>query len=220
MRKFCHSISFFIVIGLACLSLQGCAPAVLVGAGVAGATVAASSMSVKTQVDDVKIKTDIMRLLEDMPSLHDHSNIGITVFNRVVLLIGQVPTKALSQELSGQISRVAGVKLVYNELSIGPNISMSQYLDDSWITAKVKANMMRHVNPFAFKVVTENAVVYLMAITTIEDGKLAADLASRTAGVKKVVTLYDYATGKIESQQRPDLSSHQPQVSAVNEAAL
>ncbi len=50
------------------------------------------------------------------------------------------------------------------------------------------------MNPFQFKVVTEDGIVYLIAVTDKATGDRAAMIASKTSGVKKVVTCYVYAT--------------------------
>jgi osmotically-inducible protein OsmY len=40
--------------------------------------------------------------------------------------------------------------------------------------------------------VTEVAVVYLMGLVTQEEADVAAQIASTTSGVKRVVTLFEY----------------------------
>ena len=56
---------------------------------------------------------------------------------------------------------------------------------------------MRFVKSPAFKadqikVVTENGVVYLMGLVTRAEADAASDIASTTAGVQKVVRVFEY----------------------------
>ena len=179
------------------LLLSGCISGILAGVGVgaAGANVAGSNLSVGQQASDISIRT---RMLEHLHTLHTNktlntnSNVEITVFNGIVLLLGQVPTSAAGQNIAKYASHINGVRVVYNQLTIGQSEGLQSYLDDSWVTTKIKANFVGHVDLFHFKVITERGVVYLMALTTQAEGKLAAELAARTSGVKKVVEAYQY----------------------------
>jgi osmotically-inducible protein OsmY len=56
------------------------------------------------------------------------------------------------------------------------------------------ANMLGNsdVNQYHVKVVTENGVVYLMGLVTRKEGDAAAQVASATSGVKRVVKVFEY----------------------------
>jgi osmotically-inducible protein OsmY len=192
MKKSAYAVLTMVLAGS--FVLQGCVPAVVAGAGVAsaGANTAASNNSVGSQIDDTGIKIKANAVLDQFPQLEYQSNVEIAVFNGVVLLLGQVPSQDLKDQIAVKIAAINGVSIVYNELQVAPTISFSQYAKDSWITTRVSTKFLGNVNPAHFKVITENAVVYIMAVTTQEEGDLAAKLASQVPGVEKVVKAYSY----------------------------
>lgn len=179
-----------VLIGSLCLS--GCAPIIVAGAGV-GSSAAASNLTLGTQIDDTTIKSRASALvMNQFPALKFNSNVEIAVFNGVVLLLGQVPNFELKAQVAAAISELNGVKIVYDQLQVGPTISFSQYAEDSWITTRVATKFLGNVNPAHFKIITENSIVYLMAVTNHEEGDQAAALASEVPGVKQVVKAYSY----------------------------
>lgn len=183
--------SCFLILGS--LSLQGCIPAVVAaGSGTAAAGSSQSPLPLGTQVEDITIKTKAVGIINNIPELQHNSNVEIVAFNRIVLILGQVPTDALKNQIANQISQISRVRIVYNQLTIGPNISLSQYAKDSWITAQIGAELIGKVNPMQFKIITENGIVYLIALTNKADGDTAAQVASQVKGVKQVIEAYSY----------------------------
>lgn len=191
---FVQQLKKFSIVGLAAVLLSGCIAPPIVLAGAAGtgtANVAGSSVPIGQQVDDLQIKSDIFTILNNMPGLNG-ANVEVTVFNGIVLLLGQVPTQSIKDQLASQSSQIKGVVIVYNQLTVGPNVTFSRFADDSWITSKVKGNMVGQVNPLHFKVVTQQGVVYLLGQVTQEEGDAAAAVAAQTSGVIKVVKIFNY----------------------------
>lgn len=183
-------------LSIATLALSGCGgPSLVASAASTGASgvMASSSISTGTQITDQWIKSQIDAMLLKMPGHESRqTNINVIVYNRIVLLLGQVPTKQLRSRISHEISDIHGIKLIYNQLTTGHKESFYHYLNDSWITAKVKANMIGQVDPFHFKVVTEEGTVYLMGQVTKNAGDQAAEVAAHTSGVDKVVKIFNY----------------------------
>lgn len=190
----------------ATLTLQACAPLIVAGAGAGavGGNAASSSLSIGTQVEDSTIKAKVVDVLNQYPALQNNSNVEIIVFNRIVLILGQVPSQALKTDIANDAANVPRVRMVYNQLTVGPAVSFGRYAKDAWITTKIKGEMIGNVNPADFKVVTEDGVVYLMGLTTKAEGDVASRIASRTTGVKQVIEAYSYMhvepKAKIESK--------------------
>ena len=183
------NITTITLVTLSALSLTGCIGAVFAG-GAMAANSAGSNLTVGTQMDDVSIKTKAINVLNKYPDLVNNSNVEITVFNSIVLILGQVPTQALSDDIASDISKIPNVRIVYNRLTVGKPVSFGTYAHDSWLTTKVKAAFIGKVNPSEFTVVTENGVVYLIGLVTAADGNVAALTASKVSGVSQVVRAY------------------------------
>lgn len=183
------------MLAVAVVFLSGCiaaAPVVAASAAGAGsANVAGSSLGVGQQYDDLTIKSDIATAIQNMSGLNG-ANVEVTVFNGIVLLLGQVPTQDLKNQLAAQVSQLKGVVIVYNQLTVGANVTFGRFADDSWVTSKVKTNMIGQVNPLHFKVVTQEGVVYLLGEVTEDEGTQAAQIAAQTSGVVKVVKIFNY----------------------------
>ncbi|MDF1678497.1 MAG: BON domain-containing protein [Legionellaceae bacterium] len=124
----------------------------------------------------------------------DESHIGVTSFNQVVLLTGQTP-KASLRELAEKVAKkTPKVRRVYNEITIDEPISFADRSKDTWITGEVRTKLLRKkdLESGSIRVVTENAVVYLMGIATPEQANLAVDVARQIKGVRKVVKVFQY----------------------------
>ncbi len=87
------------------------------------------------------------------------------------------------------------VRIVQNELVVGPTSSLSARTNDTLITSKVKARFVEAHDKFQInhvKVVTERGVVYLMGIVRRDEGDAAAEIARTTSGVQRVVKVFEY----------------------------
>jgi osmotically-inducible protein OsmY len=177
-------------------ALNGCVP-VAIGVGVAAtASVATDRRSTGTQVDD--------EVIEDKTSLSlqekfkgDTSHINITSYNGIVLLTGEVPSEQAKTDIEKIVRSNPKVRAIQDELVVGPVTDLGSRSNDTLITSKVKARFVDQ-NKFQInhvKVVTERGVVYLMGIVTRQEGDAAAQIASTTEGVQRVVKVFEYITG-------------------------
>jgi osmotically-inducible protein OsmY len=174
---------------------SGCA--VLVAAGVvsgvgAGAAVSQDRRTSGMFVEDegIEFKSD-RRISEKMGG---DVNVNVTSFNRNVLLTGEAPTDGLKKEIGKLVTGVEHVRKVTNEIAIGDVSSFVSRSDDALLTSKVKARFLdsgefqvNHV-----KVVTEDAVVYLLGLVKVREADSAVDIARSTSGVRKVVKVFEY----------------------------
>ncbi|WP_189941739.1 BON domain-containing protein [Sulfuriferula thiophila] len=180
------------VLGLALLQLQGCVPLVATGAG-AGVLMANDRRSSGAYVEDQEIELRTSNRVGDaFPS--DYVHVNVTSYNRAVLLTGEVPDEATKQKIYDIAKAVGNVKNVTNELVIAPPALLSARTNDAYVTTKVKTRFIdaKRFPVTAVKVVTENKVVYLMGLVTDQEGTDAAQIASTTAGVAKVVKMFEY----------------------------
>lgn len=174
------------------MALQGCA--VLFVAGTAATAVALHDRrDISTQMEDKAVEIGINNSLSKRPELVDRTRVRVFAVNGKVLLVGQVP----SHEFKSQVDEIArtqdGVSRVYNELEIAQPISLSKRSEDSWISTKVRADLVgnKEMDFARVKVVTENQRIYLMGVLTQEEADLATEITRNVSGVREVVRVFD-----------------------------
>jgi len=172
--------------------LTGCVPALVV-AGVGGtALVATDRRSVGAQADDEAIELKIAEQINTRYGERVHAI--STSYNGIVLLSGEVQDFGTLASIGNLAKNTERVRAVHNELAVGPNASMSQRTNDSYITSKVKTRFVE-ANKFSathVKVVTERGVVYLMGIVSHAEGDAAGQIAASTTDVVRVVKIFEY----------------------------
>lgn len=184
--------SIAVVLGLS-LSLQGCIFVAGAAAGAAAIAVVYDHRTISNTVQDNDLGMSISEKLNGSPMLKD-SHISATVFNRVVLLTGEAPTPAARQEAENLARTVPNIGKIYNQITIqGPTSSLTR-TSDSWITTKIKAQMLtvEDLKSSSIKVVTENGTVFLMGIVTKEQADTSVDIARQVSGVQKVIKIFQY----------------------------
>ena len=124
----------------------------------------------------------------------DQVHINITSYNRMVLLTGEVPTETIKADIEKLIMGVDNVRKIFNEIAVAGNTSLASRSNDTLITSKVKTRFLteRKFQINHVKIVTENEVVYLLGVVTRQEADNAAQIASATSGVKKVVKVFEY----------------------------
>jgi len=179
--------------GLVLSQLQGCATAVVGGAAATGSAVALDRRTAGVFVGDQEIELRAQSRLSDaFPK--NSANISTTSYNRQVLLTGQVLDDSTRVRAGEIVKAVPDVRAVYNELSISGATSLTSDANDTAITSKVKARMLRdeRVPGTKIKIVTEVAIVYLMGLVSKDEAMIATEIARTTSGVTKVVVLFEY----------------------------
>jgi osmotically-inducible protein OsmY len=148
-------------------------------------------------VDDQTIELKISDALNRQ--LPPGNQISTTSYDSAVLLTGSAVSEAVRQQAEqiARNQREPAVQEVYNELVVGPPSSLSVQSNDAMLTTKVKSALFNITNipdfdPSRVKVVTERSVVYLMGLVKPAEADAAANVASQVAGVRQVVTLFQY----------------------------
>lgn len=175
--------------------LQGCFFVAGAAAGVAAVAVVNDHRVISKTMQDTQIANKIVDKIKKNHSL-DSSHIEVTCFNRVVLLTGETTNERLKQKAGELAESVSEATRVYNQLTIqGPTSSLTR-TSDSWITTKIKSQMVatEDLKSGSIKVVTENGVVYLMGIVSHQQADIAVDIARQVAGVQKVMKIFQYSS--------------------------
>lgn len=181
------------LLAAAALGLQGCAGLFVAGAAT-GASVAADPRSTKTLYEDQVIEVKATNRLYGDKTLKEQTHIGVTSIDHNVLLTGEARTEALRTRVASMVKGIEGVHYVVDEIAVAEPASLGSRTHDTWITAKVKSELLGDsgLAGLRVKVVTERSIVYLMGLVTRKEGREAADVAKRVGGVKQVVKVFEY----------------------------
>jgi len=181
-----------IVLGTVVL-LQGCAAAVV--AGTASAVTAANDRrTIGSQIDDNNIEIKASIALSEVERIEKFANVDAVSVNGIVLLVGQVPNEEIKNEAQRTIENVSGIRKIHNQIRIGSNIGITTQTHDSWLTSKVKAQLLtaKDISSNNIKVVTENAEVFLMGLVSDAESTQAVNIARNVSGVERVIKVFEY----------------------------
>lgn len=171
--------------------LAACVP-VVIGGAAAGGAMAADRRTSGTYIEDQGIELKAEKAIVDQ--LGDNIHINATSFNRNLLLTGEAFNEDSKAKAESIAKTIENVRSVTNELVVAPTSSLSGRSNDTYVTSKVKANMVSE-NRFPanyVKVVTENSVVFLMGLVTHKEADDAVEIARGVSGVDKVVKVFEY----------------------------
>lgn len=185
-------VSFILVIATLC-SLQGCFFVAGAAAGAAAVAVVYDHRKLESILTDNKITRESAEKINADPNFKG-SHIEVACFNRVVLLTGQTPTGELREEAEAIVRNIPNVTRIYNQIIIRAPTSNITRASDSWITAKIKSQLLatKGMKSGTVKVVTENGTVYLMGLVSKDQAETAATIASQVDGVQRVMKIFQY----------------------------
>lgn len=174
--------------------LHGCAAFVVGGAAV----VAQDRRSTGTVLDDQTMEIQVVDHIYSAVEIDEGDHVKVEVYQGVVLLVGEVRTEAnrtLAAERAGEIKNV---NRVVNELEVAASASAGERLDNTWLTTKVKAALVKENPVHGFdatrvKVVSSRNNVYLMGLVSRAEGDAAAEVVRNVSGVEKVVKVFSYS---------------------------
>lgn len=173
--------------------LQGCvAPVVAAGVGAGMVMTATDRRSAGAMVEDDTIENKSQKRIEE--KYKDNAHVSVTAYNRFALVTGSAPSDDIKMDIERIVGSIPNVKGIANEVVVSKTPVTSSSSSDSRITGNVKMRFVKSNSLKAdyVKVVTESGVVYLMGLVTRAEADTASDIASTTAGVQKVVRVFEY----------------------------
>lgn len=173
--------------------LAGCVPMFAIGtAAGTGAYISEDRRTSGMFIEDEGIELKGSRRIHQQ--FGDNVHINVTSYNRIVLLTGEAPNATIKADIEKLMMGVDNVRKIYNEIVIAGNTSLSSRSNDTLLTSKVKTRFLaeRKFQINHVKIVTENEVVFLLGIVSRQEADSAAQIASSTSGVKKVVKVFEY----------------------------
>lgn len=146
-------------------------------------------------IDDQLIETKAnVNIAKSNIELERDARFSVTSFNGVVLLTGQVPRQEL-KDLAGSVAqRVQRVKVVHNELTVGPPLTLLARNSDGLISTSAKARLLADsaIPGRRIKVTTEAGIVYLQGLVRRAEAELAVQAVQQVGGVQRIVKLFEY----------------------------
>ncbi|MCQ4270785.1 MULTISPECIES: BON domain-containing protein [Pseudomonas] len=177
-----------------CLSVSGCS-SVLTATRDKPIDDDRGTRTIGSKIDDSLIETKAaVNIAKANPDLDQNSHIVVASYNGVVLLAGQTPRADLKNLAEQSAAAVQRVKRVHNELQVLPPSSALARSNDSWLTTKIKTQMLTDsvIPGSRIKVITENGIVYLLGLVTHQEANLATNKVQSVSGVQKIVKLFEY----------------------------
>lgn len=167
------------------VAVQGCA-----GSRLGSHSVDRRSAGTLLEDDQIEDKS-VARIKE---KYRDSTQVNITSFNRFVLITGNALSEDIKNDVERIVRAVPNVKNTANEMIVGALATSSSRRTDSGITGNVKSrlNKNKSIRAGTFRVATDNGVVYLLGLVTHAEANIAAEVASTTPNVTKVVRVFEY----------------------------
>ena len=185
---------FALIVLIPIILLQGCATAIITGAAT-GVSLVHDRRTTGAVIDDQGVEFKAALAIFNNKDIYEQSHINVTSYNGIILITGETLTEQLKQQVYDLVRVIPKVRTIHNELIIAAPSSLPSRSSDAWITSKVKAKITsdRQIDPFYIKVVTEHGVVYLMGIVNQSESDRAVSIASNSAGVQRVVKIFEYS---------------------------
>ena len=146
------------------------------------------------KLNDSEIETIARVNIKKADPQLEHAHINIDSYNGVVLLTGQVPSDELRNLVADTVYKLNPVREVHNELSIGEATDFAARSVDSWISTKIKSQLLADSETKSSRVhfITEMKTVYLMGTVTHAEADRIVNMVSHTSDVVQVVKVFEY----------------------------
>ncbi|BAS67113.1 BON domain-containing protein [Bathymodiolus septemdierum thioautotrophic gill symbiont] len=177
-------------------------------------------------VDDKSIEFNLFAW-NDKENRLENAHLNFLVYNKEVLITGEVPTQAVRDYIIKQApNKDFKIKKVIDELRIAKSSSLLSRAKDSMITIKAKAlfHNQEVFNPLHIEITTENRTIYLMGDLTRREANKATKIASGISGVKRIVKLFHYLenipAGEIARAKQKELEAERKKALEVKRATI
>jgi osmotically-inducible protein OsmY len=158
-----------------------------------GASLIYTRNSVYKKINEQKLNAEAHRLLfQDGWFKQEGCSVELAVFNGDILVVGHVPSVKLRDLATSRLKTLHGYRRLLNQLAIAHFVNNG--LQDSWITTQILSQMVadNQIDPASFKILTADAIVYVMGDVKPADASRVLDYARNTVSVKRVVKVLNY----------------------------
>ena len=188
-------VTILIALLISSVILSSCAPIVQGAAAVTTvATMANDRRSIGEILDDKTLYINLGNIVNKDPLLND-AHINFNVYNKSVLITGEVPNDDLKDYLEELVqTKTPKTNQLINEVAVMPNSSYLTRAKDGVISLQIESLFLDQevFHPAHISILTERGAVYLMGSVTKREAEHATNIASKAKNVKKVVKLFNY----------------------------
>ena len=186
------SYKLFIFFILFITQLVGCAPSTIMAIPQS----IADRRTTEVQVYDNKIFLAAWNPIQIITEKEkEKSHFNLTVFNKAIVIVGEVPTEEVKNKITEVLLKIDKVKTVHNKMVVGKVCNFKQRAKDTITTSNVKTRMFldlkNNLHPMHVKIMTENDVIYLLGLVNDKEADEAIRIAKSSKGVKLVVPLFE-----------------------------
>ena len=186
------SYKLFLLFILFITQLIGCAPSTIFAIPAS----IADRRSTEVQIIDNKIFLAAWNPVHEIvDNQKQKSHFNIAVFNKAIVIVGQVPNEEVKNKITDVLSKLENVKTVHNKIEVSKANKLKQRAKDTITTSNVKTRLFlelkNEVHPLHVKIMTENDVIYLLGIVNNKEADEAIRIAKSSKGVKLVVPLFE-----------------------------
>lgn len=146
---------------------------------------------------DQQLRSRIVGEILNDDELLDMSNINVTVFNRIVLLTGEVPRSEAGRRIAAFARQQSDARHVYNELMIADLSSVMARSRDSLMASSARGRINQlddppSLDPDRIRIVVVRSRLYLLGRVTRSEADAITETVRRTGGIREVVKLFEY----------------------------
>jgi osmotically-inducible protein OsmY len=186
-KNFNHFLFLFLII----ISVSGCASTLIGGAASVGLA-SVQERSIKDAAIDLKLELQIQKKLFKTNSDKLFANVGVTILEQRVLLVGNVESQKL-RDLASTIAWGISPKIkdVLNELTIGENTSLVSEAKDARISLSLSGLLIgdAEISDINFSHSVSKQIIFLIGIAQDTNELDKVIYHARTVkGVKKVIS--------------------------------
>ncbi|MBS0382800.1 MAG: BON domain-containing protein [Proteobacteria bacterium] len=147
-------------------------------------------------INDRNVQLTAQRALDNDPEIKGRAHIGTSVYNGVLLLIGEASTEEVKQRAETDVTGYDGVQRVVNLIDVMPLQSVGRTALDASLTARVKTALLGvdlpGFDPGRVKISTAHGNVYLMGLVSHKEADAVIAIVRKVAGVNQVVQVFEY----------------------------
>ena len=186
------SYKLFVIFILFITQLVGCAPSTLLAIPQS----VADRRPTEVQITDNKIFLSAWSPIQEITEIEaQKSHVNLTVFNKAIIIVGQVPSEDVKNRITKALLKIKNVKTVHNKIVVSLASTLKQRAKDTITTSNVKARMFLDLKndlyPMHVKIMTENDVIYLLGLVNDKEADEAIRIAKSSKGVKLVIPLFE-----------------------------